>query len=559
MDSSTSWIVAAGCCWGNTFAFGIFRSAAIIYTALLNSLNITREEASWPVTLMGIFLCVGGPVAGTLGRRHGIWKLTVPACLVGGLAVSVCFFANGIWFLVVFLGVIYGIAISFITLSTAVIRQHFTRYRAVACGISYAGLTIGGLIFPPLFQYLVDEYSTRGMLLIAGALMLNATAGALLQRLPPDTTPGPPPFENKDSAYIPLDENKENEISLLECASEKGAQLGLNITKASHKRIVALKESSALMLPLKEKIYSDVSGIEECVKGAKLVMSSSEECLSTVKQHQHAKKEHQGDGYLKYTQVPYSGLKNGARPFTETENRSKKVKSLLSEGSEIDDAYYETQKHKVRPKKTNIRFKVNFPSYLKLPKFYLLSFSNGISTFIMSTYLAVIVDFATDRNISKWNAVLLLTFYSMGDLAARMGSGWITDKGFIGKNFMMAVSLFVCAVSLCLMPFCHAFYLHAFLAIVVGWCNGATLILVPVFYMDLVDADSFSECFGICIFVAGVMLLPRPLLVGYFRDDLGDYLGLFLLTGGGDGPRRLRLDIRSKDVCSNCAVDGYLL
>ncbi|EEC03877.1 monocarboxylate transporter, putative, partial [Ixodes scapularis] len=292
--------------------------------------------------------------------------------------------------------------------------------RAVACGVSYAGLTIGGLIFPPLFQCLVDEYSTRGMLLMAGALMLNATAGALLQRLPPDTTPGPPPFENKDSAYIPLDENKENEIS----------------------------------------------------------------------------------------------LKNGARPFTETENRSKKVKSLLSEGSEIDDAYYETQKHRVRPKKTNIRFKVNFPSYLKLPKFYLLSFSNGISTFIMSTYLAVIVDFATDRNISKWNAVLLLTFYSMGDLAARMGSGWITDKGFIGKNFMMAVSLFVCAVSLCLMPFCHAFYLHAFLAIVVGWCNGATLILVPVFYMDLVDADSFSECFGICIFVAGVMLLPRPLLVG---------------------------------------------
>ncbi|KAM7291237.1 putative sugar transporter [Ixodes scapularis] len=108
MDSSTSWIVAAACCWVYVFAYGIFRSAAIIYTALLHSLNITREEASWPVTLMGIFLCVSGPIVGTLGRRYAIWKLTVSACLVGGLAVSVCFFANGIWFLIVFLGVIYG-------------------------------------------------------------------------------------------------------------------------------------------------------------------------------------------------------------------------------------------------------------------------------------------------------------------------------------------------------------------------------------------------------------------------------------------------------------------
>ncbi|KAG0443860.1 hypothetical protein HPB47_014448, partial [Ixodes persulcatus] len=43
--------------------------AAIIYTALLNSLNITREEASWPVTLMGIFLCVAVSGSDGLARR----------------------------------------------------------------------------------------------------------------------------------------------------------------------------------------------------------------------------------------------------------------------------------------------------------------------------------------------------------------------------------------------------------------------------------------------------------------------------------------------------------
>lgn len=352
------------------------------------------------------------------------------------------------------------------------------------------------------------------MLLIAGALMLNATAGALLQRLPPDITRGKPSLQNKDSTYISLDQNKENQGTRLGCASGKGAHVNLTITKKLHKPKVALEESSALKLTLEENIYSDFRGIQECVKGAKLVMTSSGECLSTVKQYQHAKKEHQEDGDWKYTRASYSGLKNGESPFTEADHRSKNFKSLFTEGDDIDDAYYETQKHGVRPKSTRSHFKVNIPSYLVFPKFYLIASTNGISLFIMSTYLAVIVDFAIDRNISKWNAVLLLMFYSIGDMVAKLGSGWITDKGFIGKNFMTAVNLFVCAVSLCLMPLCHSFYLHAFLAMVVGWCNGATLILIPVLYMDLVDADSFSECFGTSIFLGGVMLLPRPLLVG---------------------------------------------
>lgn len=102
MDSSTSWVVAAGCCWANFFSYAIFRSAAIVYVAILNSLDTTRAEAAWPLTIMGI-------------------------------------------------------------------------------------LTVSGLVFPPLLQFLIENYGPKGMFLVTGALMLNATGGALLQRLPPET------------------------------------------------------------------------------------------------------------------------------------------------------------------------------------------------------------------------------------------------------------------------------------------------------------------------------------------------------------------------------------
>ncbi|KAM7291228.1 monocarboxylate transporter 13 [Ixodes scapularis] len=149
----------------------------------------------------------------------------------------------------------------------------------------------------------------------------------------------------------------------------------------------------------------------------------------------------------------------------------------------------------------------------------------------MSTYSTVTVDFATDRNVSEWNAVLLLMMYAIADLVSRLGSGWFTDKGFLAKSSMMTANLFLWALSLCVMPFCYSFYLHAIQAVVVGWCNGATLILVPVLLMELVNTDKFSECFGVALLISGIPLLLRPVLIGYFRDDLGDYQGLFVIMG----------------------------
>lgn len=71
------------------------------------------------------------------------------------------------------------------------INQHFVKYRAMASGISNAGFTIGGFIFPPVIQLLTDKYGVRGALLLCGALMLNSVAGALLQRTPPQVQTQP--------------------------------------------------------------------------------------------------------------------------------------------------------------------------------------------------------------------------------------------------------------------------------------------------------------------------------------------------------------------------------
>ncbi|CAN7938394.1 unnamed protein product [Ixodes hexagonus] len=490
MDSSTSWIVAAGCCWSCVFSFAIFRSAGMVYVATLSSLDTTRAEAAWPVTVMGVLSCLAGPVVGWLATRIAVWKMTVSACLVGALSISACFFANGIWFLVISLGVVHGISMSFSALGNTVIRDHFTCYRTIACGISYAGMTISGLIFPPLVQFLLDKYGPKGMYLITGAVMLNAAAGALLQRIPPETPQKP---------GLVLDEDEKREISFDETFSEK-------------------------------------CGLRECANDlAGATLSPEDECSLTQESFLRKNEKTEGEHDLpdvvgtKISLCSKPGTKNSLGYWEQTESHGKECFSPYHERGTDGDLQEKTPIYGATS--TRNRGKVILPTYLRLPKFYAIALACSVILFNMTTYLAVVVDFATDRKVSKWNAVFLLMVYAFADLVSRLGSGWVTDKGFLKKSTMMATNLFLWAVSLCLMPFCYAFYLHVIQAVIVGWCNGATLILVPVLLMELVNTDKFSESFGVATLLAGLPLLPRPLLIGYFRDSLGDYQGLFVLMG----------------------------
>ena len=78
-----------------------------------------------------------------------------------------------------------GVGTSFALSPTlATVGQYFEKRRALANSIGGAGVGVGGLILPPLFALILDEYSVFGTLLILAGLMLNvAVTGALLRPL----------------------------------------------------------------------------------------------------------------------------------------------------------------------------------------------------------------------------------------------------------------------------------------------------------------------------------------------------------------------------------------
>lgn len=73
-DSARSWVVAFSCSWINFFSAMMYKSSGVVYVGILQTLNVTREDASWPLTLLAVFIFATG-TSGFVGARGGFLRL----------------------------------------------------------------------------------------------------------------------------------------------------------------------------------------------------------------------------------------------------------------------------------------------------------------------------------------------------------------------------------------------------------------------------------------------------------------------------------------------------
>ncbi|XP_077519553.1 monocarboxylate transporter 12-B-like [Amblyomma americanum] len=433
VDSARSWLVAVSCCWINFFSALMYKSSGVVYVGVLQTLEVTREEASWPLTLLAVFIFTTAPVAGVLALYVDIWKISLCGCLLSSFAVCLCFWANSVIYLTACLGVVQGFALGLLTLHNVIINQHFEKHRATASGISYAGPTFASIVYPPLVQVLFEEYGLRGSLLLFGGIMFHAVAGAFLQMEP----------NPRKTSYkvVPRDPPPED----TECSKLAGESF-------------------------------------EKPKDGELTALNPLDCAADVQQ-------------------------TAAATNIETDilctNRSADVPKLQR----------------------------NVYIFL-VPMFYLICASFVTVLFTMTTYLTVVVDFAVDHGVSRINAVLLISTYSLADLVARLGSGWISDRGFVSRGNMMALHFLIGGLALFAMPVFTTYAGQVTMAVVSGWATGCTMILVSVLLTEHIGLDRLPVSFGVTSFVAGALCLARPPLIGLYRDASGNYEGLFHLIGG---------------------------
>ena len=142
--------------------FGIFDTFGVFFKPLLTDFGWTRAVTSGAFSLYWIIQGLLAIVVGRVNDRFGP-RVVITFCgFIFGLGYLLMSQVSALWQLYLFYGVMIGTGMSgaFVPLTSTVARW-FVKRRSMMTGIVVAGIGIGGLIAPPVANWLISIYDWR--------------------------------------------------------------------------------------------------------------------------------------------------------------------------------------------------------------------------------------------------------------------------------------------------------------------------------------------------------------------------------------------------------------
>ncbi|WAR27576.1 MOT3-like protein [Mya arenaria] len=158
---------------GIAFSFGMF------YPELLHYFDGDRSKTAWIISLLtGTYLC-SGPIASIMTNHFGYRISAMFGSLVAATAFFACTFTSSLDVMIV----VYGLVGGHLFLTGYVyIGHYFTKQRALAIGIASCGSGVGGFVFAPLSNFLIQKYGWKGAMWILSGIVLNGVPLGILLR-----------------------------------------------------------------------------------------------------------------------------------------------------------------------------------------------------------------------------------------------------------------------------------------------------------------------------------------------------------------------------------------
>ncbi|XP_074594634.1 monocarboxylate transporter 12-like [Brevipalpus obovatus] len=175
-----------------------------------------------------------------------------------------------------------------------------------------------------------------------------------------------------------------------------------------------------------------------------------------------------------------------------------------------------------------------FQSYLRMlknPYFALVCFTHTVFIWSWSTFFVVIVDFAMDLGNERQKSIWLMSIFSITDLIGRVFSGLLSDKNILSRSTLAGIFSLIIGLVYVTFSQITSYISLAILCMVLGLAVGGLILLFSVLFIDYIGLDQLSQAMGTSYFICGLTTLSRPWIIGYFRDHLKSYRGLFITLG----------------------------
>lgn len=475
-DTARSWIVAVACAWTMFWTTITTSCSSIIFVAVVSQFSASREAASWPFNVMAVGINVSGVMAGLLLRKFSPRFVSMAGCLLTALGVLLCAAFYDVTGITICYGLLGGLGIGLLFPSNAyALNTCFKRYRASASGINWAGRSICSFVFPSVVVYLNDHYGLRGTFIIVGGLALNSAAGCLFLRNPKD--------------LVRKTDHRGSRVN----ADENG--------KVQEKCNVACSY----------RVVRD--GCEEkLIKG----------CYSEPE-----------------TGATVTVVQTEARMLTENASRSSHAVEDGAEEAGREVRPSEQPMHIKDEKQRNVhrarcaRRTALGPmvrrelSFLKRPITYVITLSTVVYACGSAFYGVTLVDHAMGRGIPGWQAALLVSGNGVGEIMAQLLSGQISDRQFLQRREVMAISFLLMASSWVGLVYAKSMALLTLVAVLYCLASGSIQVLTSVVMVEYLGLQNLPLASSFQALACAIVAFPRPLLIGKLRSfPLGERSGL---------------------------------
>ncbi len=145
-------------------------SFALFVVPWVDEFSASRRNVMFAVMLSQMATGALSPFAGRAMDRFAVRMLVPLGACVMGLGLVLVSQAQALWQIVLLFATILpaGMVLFGTLASQTLITRWFTGKRGFAMGISAMGTSLGGFLFPPLVQLLIDEFGWRGAMQVLG-------------------------------------------------------------------------------------------------------------------------------------------------------------------------------------------------------------------------------------------------------------------------------------------------------------------------------------------------------------------------------------------------------
>lgn len=161
----------------------ITSSYSVIAVPLAQEFQPSRMVLMLAITVVAVVSGVLGPVLGTLMDRISLKRLMMLGALMLAAGYAALSFTTAFSQVLVIFGVLIAPANVLMgpVAATVLLSRWFVKRRGTAIGIALAGIAMGGVVFPPLIQWLLDSYEWQiAMRLFAVLILIVAVSAAAL-------------------------------------------------------------------------------------------------------------------------------------------------------------------------------------------------------------------------------------------------------------------------------------------------------------------------------------------------------------------------------------------